>query len=371
MRCPSVAPEDHGALDVMEKALKPLGFKCTRLPFEDAKAARVENLYARLGTSGKNLCFAGHTDVVPPGDLSLWTTPPYAPEIRDGVLYGRGASDMKTAIAAWVVACAEYIKEKGQPKGSLSLLITGDEEAVAINGTRKVLEWCKKHNETIDACIVGEPTNPKALGDMIKIGRRGSVSFTIEVRGVQGHVAYPLNAKNPVPVMAAIIHALSLHKIDTGTEHFQPSNLEFSTVDVNNPTDNVIPASAKATCNIRFNDTQTAKKLEAWVDSVCKSAMKEGYSYTLTSRHTGDAFLTKPGFLSDIVSAAVKKITGKTPELSTTGGTSDARFIKDYCPVVEFGLINVTAHRVNEAMPVADIENLVKIYKEVIRAFFA
>lgn len=368
--CPSVTPEDAGALAVLERALAPLGFTCTRLPFEEAGTARVDNLYARWGTSGKNLCFAGHTDVVPPGDVAGWTSPPFEPQVRDGILYGRGVVDMKCAIACFAAAASEFLAHQ-KPNGSISLLITGDEESVAINGTQKALKQLAAQGEKLDACIVGEPTNPEQLGEMIKIGRRGSVSFKLTVWGKQGHVAYPHLADNPVSRLLNILHALDNHELDNGTQFFQPSNLEIASIDVNNPADNVIPAMAQALFNIRFNDTHRAQTLIHWIEGICESICEDGEArYKLEPRISGEAFITQPGAWSDIVSNAVAEITGKTPELSTTGGTSDARFIKDYCPVVEFGLMNKTAHKVDECAAVADIYALKDIYVKVLAGYF-
>lgn len=364
MRCPSVAPEDAGALDVVEHALKNLGFTCHRLTFEEEGTEPVQNLYARLGDSQPNICFAGHTDVVPVGDESAWTVDPFGAEIKNSVLYGRGASDMKPPIACFITAVERFLaRQKGVFKGSISLLITGDEEACAINGTKKVLQWMKEQGEQIDACLVGEPTNPNALGDMIKIGRRGSVGFNLTVYGKQGHSAYPDLADNPIPRLVAILDRLVNHTLDEGNDYFQASNLQITTVDVGNPATNVIPAKAHATFSIRFNTEHSSSSLIEWVTSICD---KVGGKYELSHRVTGEAFLTEPGELSQIVSQAVEHITNKKPELSTTGGTSDARFIKDYCPVVEFGLINQTAHKVDECMPVKDIEMLAEIYFEVL-----
>lgn len=367
IRCPSVTPEEAGALTVVEEALTSLGFTCHRVTFEEPEHAAVENLYARLGEEGPNLCFAGHTDVVPVGDETAWTHPPFAAEIKDDILYGRGAVDMKTAIACFIAAVSNVLAQ-GKQKGSISLLITGDEEGIAINGTRKMLGWLKEQNETIDACVVGEPTNPTALGEMIKIGRRGSVGFSLNVIGTQGHVAYPDQAQNPLPYLSMILHDLSIQMWDEGTEHFQPSNLEITTIDVDNTATNVIPANGQAMFNIRFNDQHSSGSIVEKVTAIIESVLEDtGITYELTPRVSGEAFLTKPGPLSDVVAKSVEKVTGKSPELSTTGGTSDARFIKDICPVVECGLINKTAHKVDECIAVADIEQLTKIYEEVIR----
>ncbi len=367
IRCPSVTPVDEGALAVLENALKPLGFDCHRLSFQEEGTPDVHNLYARLGGSGRHLCFAGHTDVVPVGDAAGWKHPPFGAEIVDGVLYGRGAVDMKAAIACFAAAASEYIAHH-RLNGSISLLITGDEEGPAINGTKKVLHWMKERGERLDACIVGEPTNPDVVGEMAKIGRRGSVTFTLSIRGVQGHAAYPHLADNPIHPLVGILHTLSTKVLDEGNTFFQPSSLQITTVDVGNPANNVIPAHAHATFNIRFNNEHSSGSLIRWVEEVCAAHSKH---FTIKTHITGESFLTEPGHLSDIVSAAVKDVTGLTPELSTTGGTSDARFIKDLCPVVEFGLINKTAHKVDECASVEDILKLTTIYKGIIERFFA
>ncbi|MCE3233498.1 MAG: succinyl-diaminopimelate desuccinylase [Rickettsiaceae bacterium] len=368
--CPSVTPADNGALDVLKKALNSMGFMCQRMVFSQEGYEDVDNLYARFGTASPNICFAGHTDVVPPGDLKQWASDPFKPEVRDGVLYGRGVVDMKCAIACFVAAVSEYLANN-KPNGSISLLITGDEEAIAVNGTKKVLEALQKQGEKIDACIVGEPTNPGKLGEMIKIGRRGSVTFKLTVWGKQGHVAYPHLADNPVSRLNKILHALDSHELDKGTKYFQPSNLEIVSVDVNNPADNVIPAMANARFNIRFNDAHKGSTLVKWIEGICESLCEtDDAKYKLEYNISGESFLTAPGKLSNLVSDAVKEITGIVPELSTTGGTSDARFIKDYCPVVEFGLMNATAHKIDESCAVADIYKLKDVYLKVLDKFF-
>lgn len=372
MACPSVTPKDNGALDVLQAALESLGFTCERKIFEEADTEAVDNLYARLGDAAPNICFAGHTDVVPPGDIDAWTSHPFKPEVRGEMLYGRGAVDMKAAIACFVGGVSNYLEKHGKANGSISLLITGDEEGIAINGTRKMLEYLESKGEKLDAAIVGEPTNPAELGDMIKIGRRGSITFNLTVHGTQGHVAYPHLADNPVPRAVHVLHELSNHQLDDGTEFFDPSNLEITSVDVGNLADNVIPASVRIQFNIRFNDQHSSKTLVKWVAGICDSICETGGGkYELTHRISGESFLTKPGPLSDMVSEAVKQVTGKTPKLSTTGGTSDARFIKDYCPVVECGLINQTAHKVDECAKVKDIEDLTLVYEGVLERFFA
>lgn len=368
IRCPSVTPSDEGALDVLEAVLEDLGFRCKRLPFEDAEAARVDNLYARLGETPPHFCYAGHTDVVPEGNRAEWAVDPFAGEVRDGVLHGRGAADMKGAIACFVAALSEYLKDNGgRAPGSVSLLITGDEEGVAINGTAKMLDWLKENGEKIDVCVVGEPTNPKALGDMVKIGRRGSINAEITVAGAAGHVAYPHLADNPVPRLIDILSRLTARKLDDGTDHFQPSNLEVTTVDVGNTATNVIPGEAFARINIRFNDLHTGADLEQWIRDTCAVV---GGKVDVKVRISGEAFLTPPGDLSALVSGAVERVTGRKPELSTSGGTSDARFIKNACPVAEFGLVGQTMHKVNEQVAVKDIEALTRIYREILDGYF-
>ncbi|HVO16034.1 MAG TPA: succinyl-diaminopimelate desuccinylase [Alphaproteobacteria bacterium] len=371
--CPSVTPRDAGALDVLEKALDPLGFKCHRLPFGGGEA-RVDNLYARLGSAAPHFCFAGHTDVVPVGDPKSWTVDPFGAELIDGQIWGRGAADMKSAIAAFVAAVARFLAAGKPPisrdRGSISLLITGDEEGDAVNGTAKVLEWLKARDERLDACLVGEPTNPRHLGDMIKIGRRGSLTAKLVVHGVQGHTAYPQLADNPVHRLVRMLDAVTRDKLDDGTEHFQPSNLQITSIDVGNPTSNVIPARAEAQFNLRFNDRHTAKSLEAWLRRTFDAAA-EGGRYDLAIKVSGEAFLTPPGPFSALVARAVQAETGRAPALDTAGGTSDARFIKDYCPVAEFGLVGLTMHKADERAAVADIEALTRIYQAVLTGYFA
>jgi len=368
MRCPSVTPTDAGALDVLTGALTALGFECERLRFEEDGTEPVDNLFASRGTNGPALCFAGHTDVVPPGDISQWASDPFQPEIRDGILYGRGTSDMKAAIAAFVVA----VSRVGQDCGSIRFLITGDEEGPAINGTRKVLTWMAENNQSIDACIVGEPTSVSKVGDVIKIGRRGSLNGWLTVHGTQGHSAYPALANNPIHALMAYVSALIDQPLDAGSDHFPPSVPVITTIDVANETTNVIPADASARFNIRFNDNHTGESLETLIrerfDGV---ATETATTYDLRIRVSGDSFLTPPGLLSGAVAAATKDVTGYEPELRTDGGTSDARFIKDVCPVVECGLTNATAHKVDEHVPVADVHTLTAIYEGVIRRYFA
>jgi len=369
IRCPSVTPDDAGALDVLQAALEKLGFTCHRVLGDAPESAPIDNLYARLGTAAPNFCFAGHTDVVPVGNREGWREDPFAAEVRDGRLYGRGATDMKGAIAAFVAAVARFLTDrKGGWNGSISLLITGDEEGPAINGTRKVLEWIAARSERIDLCLVGEPTNPERLGDMIKIGRRGSLNARLSVLGTQGHAAYPHLADNPLPRMIAMLGRLCAAHLDEGSTHFQPSNIEITSIDVGNAASNVIPARAEAAFNIRFNDSHSSDSLTAWLHEQFAAV---GGNYGLDIHVTGEAFLTPPGELSALISGAVETATGRVPELSTTGGTSDARFIKDYCAVAEFGLIGRTMHQADEHIEVAALDGLTKIYEIILRRYFS
>ena len=369
IRCDSVTPRDGGALDVLAQALMGAGFTCHRLAFSEPGFEEVQNLYARYGDAAPNFCFAGHTDVVPVGDGDAWTTDPFGAEIRDGYLCGRGATDMKSAVACFASAAAAFIGAVGNAiPGSVSLLITGDEEGPAVNGTAKVLSWLAGRGETIDDCLVGEPTNPNQLGEAIKIGRRGSVTGQLCVTGVQGHVAYPDLADNPVPKLLRLLSALTEAILDDGTEHFQPSNLEITTLDVGNTASNVIPAQARATFNVRFNDLHTSATIGAWLRETLDGA---GGGYDLDLHVTGEAFLTPPGRLSGIVAAAVKESLGVDAAMSTAGGTSDARFIRAYAPVAEFGLIGQTMHKIDERVALADIAALTDIYRSVLNRYFA
>ncbi|HTP76265.1 MAG TPA: succinyl-diaminopimelate desuccinylase [Rhizomicrobium sp.] len=371
IRCPSVTPEDAGAIAVLETALKRLGFACHRLRFEENGTAAIENLYARIGTQGPNFCFAGHTDVVPPGDTKLWRHGPFAAVVENGTLYGRGAADMKSAIASFVAAAARYLAT-GKPYGSISLLITGDEEGIATNGTKKMLAWLQERGERLDHCVVGEPTSTVRAGDTIKIGRRGSMNARLTVRGTQGHVAYPHQAANPLPVMAALVSRLSSQILDTGNEHFDPSTLSFTTIDTGNAATNVIPAEARAGFNIRFTDQHTPESLQSRIAEIVVAMRKEfACEIDVAYQISGVSFLTKPGPFTELLAAAAQKVTGKRPEYSTTGGTSDARFIKDHCPVAELGLSNATMHKTNECATLEDIGLLTDIYSEVIAAYFA
>ena len=368
IRCPSVTPKDEGAIDVLARVLERLGFACTKLEFTEPSTEPVLNLYARLGRTGRNFCFAGHTDVVPVGRRESWTVDPFGAEVINGTLYGRGASDMKGGIAAFTAAVSRFLGSRnGAFDGSISLLITGDEEGVSINGTKKVLDWLAEQGETLDACVVGEPTSAKVLGDMVKIGRRGSMTATVTVRGVQGHTAYPHLADNPIHRMVKVLHSLTIEPLDNGTEHFQPSTLQVTTTDVGNPASNVIPAEACATFNIRFNDRWSSKTLTEWIEGQLAAA---GGNRDLKVHVSGESFLTPPGAVSDILTRAIKQVTGRTPELSTTGGTSDARFIHRFCPVAEFGLVGLTMHKVDERVPVADLTALTDIYRAVLDLYF-
>ncbi|MDR6951464.1 succinyl-diaminopimelate desuccinylase [Ancylobacter sp. 3268] len=372
IRCPSVTPEEGGALGVLEALLGAAGFRVHRVTLTGRDTPDIENLYARFGTKGPNLCFAGHTDVVPPGDPAHWRFPPFEAAIHGGLLYGRGAVDMKSGVAAFTAAALELVAEQGDRlPGSLSLLITGDEEGPAINGTEKLLRWLADRDERLDHCVLGEPSSRAVLGDMVKIGRRGSLSGTLTVHGKQGHVGYPHLADNPVPGMARLITALTAEPLDRGNAHFQASNLEVVSVDVGNPAFNVIPAEAKARFNIRFNDLWMPDTLKAEVERRLQVAAGNRVHFSLAfEERSSDSFLTAPGDFVDLVVAAISQATGRTPELSTTGGTSDARFIKDYCPVVEFGLVGTSMHAVDEATPVDEIHALARVYKDIATRYF-
>ena len=366
IRRPSVTPADEGAMDLVEATLAGLGFACRRMKFGE-----IENLYARYGSARPNLCFAGHTDVVPVGDTNAWTQGAFAAEVVEGVLIGRGAVDMKSAVAAFAAACARAIAA-GAVTGSLSFLITGDEEGIATHGTKMVVDALKAEGEIIDHCIVGEPTSAETFGDMVKIGRRGSINVELTVEGVQGHVAYPHRAANPIPVLVALLARLQDRELDQGYLGFQPSNLEVTTVDVGNPTTNLIPATARARLNIRFNPNHRGQDLADWIAEEARLA-GEGFQGNVIVRPaiSGEAFLTEPGAFTEVVSAAVAEVTGRPPELSTTGGTSDARFIRDLCPVVELGLVGKTMHAVDERAPVAEIHQLQAVYERLISRYFA
>lgn len=373
VRCPSVTPADAGALGVLEKLLGTAGFEVHRVTFSEPGAADIDNLYARIGTGAPHLTFAGHTDVVPAGDEAAWSHGAFAGEVKDGVLYGRGAVDMKGAIACAVAATLDYLAANGgTPKGSISFLITGDEEDVAVNGTVKLLQWAAARGEKFDHCVLGEPSNVEALGDTIKAGRRGSQSGTLIVDGVQGHVAYPHRAANPIPDLAALIAALGSEPLDRGTAHFQPSNFEFTSVDVGNTAWNVIPGQARARFNIRYNDAHSRESLRALIEERVATASGNRIKARIVwEPSNADVFLTQPGPFTDLVAAAIEEVTGRRPELNTGGGTSDARFITHYCPVLEFGLVGQTMHQVDERTPVADIEKLTRIYRGVLERYFA
>ena len=374
IRCPSVTPADKGALDTLQSALESMGFTCTRYPFgaDGDEGARVDNLYARLGSAAPNFCFAGHTDVVPIGEAEGWDVDPFAGEIKDGVLWGRGAADMKGGIAAFVAAVSHLLSEGWTPKGSISFLITGDEEGPAINGTEKLLEAITEAGEVIDHCLVGEPTNPTALGQQIKNGRRGSLNAKITVTGQQGHVAYPDLASNPVPIMMDLLTRLTARKLDDGNSGFQPSNLEVTSIDVGNSAHNVIPKTAKAQFNIRFNTEHRGDDLKAWIETIIADVSKDfDGEIDAMLRVTGEAFLTQPSAFTDILQASVTSVMGAPADLSTAGGTSDARYITHYAPVAEFGLIGATMHKVNERVAVSDIFSLSQIYREILLRYFA
>ncbi len=372
IRCASVTPREAGVLSRLEAVLTPMGFRCERMTFGEG-AERVENLYARIGTTAPLFCFAGHVDVVPPGDSGQWRHDPFAAIVEEGVLYGRGASDMKSAIAAFVAAVGEHLSRHGLAFGSIGLLITGDEEGPAVNGTVQMLERLATRGEKIDACLVGEPTNPNVLGEMAKIGRRGSLNGNVEVVGRQGHVAYPHLAANPLPRLIAIAEALIAFELDTGTEHFPPSNLELTAMDSDAGAENVIPASARLRFNIRFNDLHRgdalAERLRATIEAANERA--GGGEIRLHIRVSGEAFLTPPGALSTMLVEAVETVTGRRPDLSTTGGTSDARFIATHAPVIEFGGVGATMHAIDERQALDDIRHLAAIYREMLARYFA
>ncbi|MCF4165840.1 succinyl-diaminopimelate desuccinylase [Zavarzinia compransoris] len=373
IRCPSVTPDDAGALDTLGGVLKALGFSVEHLPFSEPGTPDVDNLYARIGDgsgAGPHFCFAGHTDVVPVGERARWTVDPFEATVDQGYLLGRGAADMKAAIACFTAAASAFLADhngKVPRGGAISLLITGDEEGPAINGTVKMLETLTARGEVWHACVVGEPTNPRRLGEMAKIGRRGSINGVLTVTGVEGHVAYPHLADNPIPGLVRLLGALDALHLDDGTEHFQPSNLEITTIDVGNAATNVIPRVATARFNIRFNDRHTGASLDALLRRTLDGT---GLAYDLETRVSGEAFLTEPGALSEIVTAAVQAETGTIPELSTSGGTSDARFIARHCPVIEFGMVGETMHKADEKVRVEDLERLTRIYHDMLRHFF-
>jgi succinyl-diaminopimelate desuccinylase len=367
LRCPSVTPQEGGALALIEKTLASAGFDVHRVTFAEPGTAPVENLYARIGSAAPHLVFAGHTDVVPPGEEARWRHKPFAGEIADGVLFGRGAVDMKGGIACMLAAALDHVAANGgAPWGSISFLITGDEEGIAVNGTVKLLKWAAERGEKFDHCILGEPTSSKALGDTVKIGRRGSLNGTLIVTGTEGHVAYPALADNPVRRIVAIVSAVTAAPLDGGSAHFDPSNLEFTSVDVGNATVNVIPREARARFNIRFNDHHSQASLKALIEARARAAAHGGHFRIDWEPSNADAFVTTPGPFVDLVAGAIAEVTGRAPQLSTSGGTSDARFIKDYCPVVEFGLVNETMHKIDERVATADLTTLTAIYRHIL-----
>ncbi len=375
IRCPSVTPAEGGALAFLEKTLSAAGFTVHRMTFSEPGADDVENFYARIGTEAPNLVFAGHTDVVPPGDEKAWSHAPFAGEIANGELYGRGAVDMKGGIGCMVAAVLDHLARHGRPKGSISFLITGDEESIAVNGTPKLLTWAAERGETFDHCILGEPSNVNDLGDTIKIGRRGSLNGTLIVTGKQGHVAYPDRAINPIRGLVTLVAALQGEPLDAGNANFQPSHLEFTSLDVGNKTVNLIPGEARARFNIRFNDCHTLDSLKALIENrAAKAALASGgeikFAFEWQPSNAG-VFVTKPGPFTELVVNAISEVVGRKPELSTTGGTSDARFITHHCPVVEFGLVGQTMHAVDERVPIGDLRALTTIYRKIIERYFA
>ena len=367
INCRSVTPENDGAIEQVSHWLEEIGFKSEILNFEEEGTASIKNLWSKMGSKGPTICFAGHTDVVPTGNIDEWSSDPFdANEVNDKII-GRGAADMKGSIASFISATNRFVKEYPDFPGSIGFMITGDEEGCAINGTKKILTWMKSNNISFDDCLVGEPTNPNSLGEMIKIGRRGSVNGVITVKGVQGHVAYPHLADNPIPKLIKILENLINQKLDDGTEHFQPSNIEITSIDIGNTATNVIPKEASANFNIRYNDIFDREKIEEEVHNRIRSL---NYDYSIKFEHSGDSFLTSPGKLTKNLSKIIEDQTGNTPELSTSGGTSDARFIKDYGNVVEFGLIGATMHKVDESASIKDIKNLTEIYYQLLKKYF-
>jgi succinyl-diaminopimelate desuccinylase len=371
VRCASVTPHEAGALDTVQSWLHPHGFHCDRLIFTDTNTPDIDNLFARIGNSGPHLCFAGHTDVVPAGDESIWSHPPFAATIKDGFLYGRGATDMKGSVAAFAAATMDFIQDNPAFKGSISFLITNDEEGPAINGTVKVLEWMKAHNHSPDHCIVGEPTCADALGDTIKIGRRGSLSFVVTCEGKQGHAAYPHKADNPIPKLARLVERLSAKPLDNGNHHFDPSSLAFTSFDVGNPAGNVIPAKAILKFNIRYSTEQTFASLKALVAQHIDAIRTElGGTWHVAHTEGAEAFVTEPGAFVGLVQDAISSETGLVPKLSTSGGTSDARFVKDYCPVLEFGPTNATIHQTDERISIEELRATTRIYRRILDSYF-
>lgn len=371
IRQESVTPAKGVVFDILEQALTDLGFEVSRIILAEPHPDPVENLYARLGTKAPNFCFAGHLDVVPTGPLAAWSVPPFEARTDSGLLTGRGATDMKSAIAAFVAAVKTLLEQRGAPDGSISLLITGDEEGPALNGTKPMLAWLEGKGETLDHCLIGEPTSRQSLGDMVKIGRRGSLNARLHVRGAEGHVAYPHLADNPMPRLIEILKRLADTSLDQGTEHFQPSNLEVVTIDTGNGAQNVIPAEVIAGFNIRFNNLHNEASLIAWIDDICASVTREmGGSYLLDARASGEAFQTAPGRFTDLIATSIKAVCGIDTELSTSGGTSDARFITHACPVAEFGLVGQSMHKADEHTSLADLAALTAIYLRVLKDYF-
>ena len=366
IRKPSITPKDAGAINLLAKNLRSIGFNCKIINFKN-----IKNLYAKLGKSSPNFCYAGHTDVVPPGNIKNWTTNPFKPIVRNNKLIGRGASDMKASIACFVAAVSRFKNENKNFKGSISLLITGDEEGIAVNGTKRLIKYLKRKREKINFCIVGEPTNPNKLGEMIKIGRRGSLTGRLTIIGSQGHVAYPHRANNPSSTLIKILKKIKDLKLDKGTKNFQPSNLEVIKINIDNHADNVIPGSAEAVFNIRFNDKHSSSSLKNKLNKIFKSVTKANKSrFKITYEVSGEAFLTKPNKTTYMVQNIVKKVTGLKPKLSTSGGTSDARFIKNIAPCLEFGLVGKTMHKIDESVSVSDLKKLTKIYKNILVSYF-
>ena len=371
IKFPTVTPVDAGIMKFLEKKLKTLGFKTKVLEFREKDSKPVKNIYARLGNKGPNFCYAGHLDVVPAGNLKDWTVNPFKPSVKKGYLIGRGANDMKSSIAAFVSAVSNFVANKRDFNGSISLLITGDEEGVAINGTKKVVEYLKKKKEKIDFCLVGEPTNPNKLGEMIKIGRRGSMTGRLSIIGIQGHVAYPNRANNPSTALVQILKELKEIKFDNGTKDFQPTNLEITKINIDNFADNVIPGLANAKFNIRFNNKHSSNSIKKKINKIIKKISKKNKSkFKIDYSVSGEAFLTKPNNTTYMIQDIIKKITKIKPKLSTTGGTSDARFIRKIAPCLEFGLVGKTMHKVDEAVSLSDLKKLTKIYTEVLKNYF-
>ena len=371
IRFPSVTPVDAGIMKFLEKKLKKLGFKTKIIEFKEKNFKPVKNLYAKIGKKGPNFCYAGHLDVVPPGNLTDWTVNPFKPSIKKGHLIGRGANDMKSSIAAFVSAVSAFINEKNNFNGSISLLITGDEEGDAINGTKKVVDYLEKKKEKINFCLVGEPTNPEKLGEMVKIGRRGSLTGKLIISGIQGHVAYPQRAKNPSTTIVKILNEIKNINFDKGTKDFQPTNLEVTKININNSADNVIPGLAEASFNIRFNNKHSSSSIKKRLNKIFKKISKKDKSkFKIEYRVSGEAFLTKPNNTTFMIQDIIKKVTKIKPKLSTTGGTSDARFIKKIAPCLEFGLVGKTMHKIDEAVSLKDLKNLKKIYQNILQDYF-